>query len=498
MDVDKIRTTEDVNKEDSTGTGEINKQNEWPHAASSANMHAEGSHRQRICDAARKKPQPTEDQGGKGGRAGSGEKGDVMRESNQPFDGKIAPCIKMIITKRMDGIVPQLPYTQLVKIPPQISLLMCLVPRKSKIRTKDVKSSLQDQDVRRRRDKDQRCPPKDEDLKRRVSKTKDVKDNSVVLLMSTQGPQDPRDIGIYTTRLPALVFACTSPKSRQADKSTSHVEFSTMKQEDKPTMHPSSSSGRPSASAPRLGSEHGEGGGGASSGQSWASSLAGWEQESADKGIAESAFKAKMERLADKNSISRNARIARVPVLEPKQPLCPGQIGEPAASHRLCLLLHARDALRGGGDHWPHSVHFADRSEQHESRRTRRPAAIINALRTVFDPQHSPPADIRYRCEEPFRSCVSAAAGIRICLAPQGGPVRYLNLRVLEASIQVPHAHFGSICGSSAVLAQLTAARLFSSCGSINVSENSTLATFDASDRSTDSGWQSLATNPEV
>jgi hypothetical protein len=60
---------------------------------------------------------------------------------------------------------------------------MCLVPRISKIRTKDVRSSLKDQDVRRRRAKDQRCPPKDEDLKRRVSKTKDVKDNSVVLLM---------------------------------------------------------------------------------------------------------------------------------------------------------------------------------------------------------------------------------------------------------------------------------------------------------------------------
>jgi hypothetical protein len=40
-------------KEHGAGAGEISKQNELPHAAASANMHAEGSHRRRICDAAR-------------------------------------------------------------------------------------------------------------------------------------------------------------------------------------------------------------------------------------------------------------------------------------------------------------------------------------------------------------------------------------------------------------------------------------------------------------
>ncbi|KAJ7922694.1 hypothetical protein B0H13DRAFT_1865544 [Mycena leptocephala] len=110
-------------KEHGAGAGEISKQNELPHADSSANMHAEGSHRRRIYDAAwteatvqeaneasaplfeRPCIEATEHLGDKGGGQKVGrkwEKGDVMKgESNQPFDAvKGCSCIKMIVTKR--------------------------------------------------------------------------------------------------------------------------------------------------------------------------------------------------------------------------------------------------------------------------------------------------------------------------------------------------------------------------------------------------------------
>jgi hypothetical protein len=104
---------------------------------------------------------------------------------------------RLLFVYPLDGIVPQLPYTHLVKMPSQNSLLMCLVPRISKIRTKDVRNSLQDQDVRRRRAKDQRCPPEDEDLKRRVSKTKDVKDNNVVLLIGPVRTKNTATVNLH-------------------------------------------------------------------------------------------------------------------------------------------------------------------------------------------------------------------------------------------------------------------------------------------------------------
>ncbi|KAJ7135660.1 hypothetical protein C8R44DRAFT_869373 [Mycena epipterygia] len=127
-----------------------------------------------------------------------------------------------------------------------------------------------------------------------------------------------------------------------------------------------------------------------------ASSLAGWEQESAGDGSADSTFKAKMERLSDKMSTNlyieglplsideatlsalvspysiRSSRFFQTKLSSPPRIIAFVRLETRAAAEEIIERLHGR-MVRGWNDPGSRiSVRFADTSEQRELRRTER------------------------------------------------------------------------------------------------------------------------------
>ncbi|KAJ7096567.1 hypothetical protein B0H15DRAFT_774060 [Mycena belliarum] len=127
-----------------------------------------------------------------------------------------------------------------------------------------------------------------------------------------------------------------------------------------------------------------------------ASSLAGWEQESAGEGSADSTFKAKMERLADKASTNlyieglplsideatlaalvspyaiRSSRFFQTKLSSPPRIIAFVRLETRSAAEEIIERLHGR-MVRGWNDPGSRiSVRFADTSEQRELRRTER------------------------------------------------------------------------------------------------------------------------------
>ncbi|KAJ7661156.1 hypothetical protein B0H17DRAFT_1212343 [Mycena rosella] len=127
-----------------------------------------------------------------------------------------------------------------------------------------------------------------------------------------------------------------------------------------------------------------------------ASSLAGWEQESAGDGSADSTFKAKMERLADKQSTNlyieglplsideatlaalvspysiRSSRFFQTKLSSPPRIIAFVRLETRNAAEEIIERLHGR-MVRGWNDPGSRiSVRFADTSEQRELRRTER------------------------------------------------------------------------------------------------------------------------------
>ncbi|KAJ7487991.1 hypothetical protein FB451DRAFT_1126403 [Mycena latifolia] len=143
-------------------------------------------------------------------------------------------------------------------------------------------------------------------------------------------------------------------------------------------------------SQPRPASDH------AASATPSASSLAGWEQESAGDGSADSTFKAKMERLADKMSTNlyieglplsideptlaalvspysiRSSRFFQTKLSSPPRIIAFVRLETRSAAEEIIERLHGR-MVRGWNDPGSRiSVRFADTSEQRELRRTER------------------------------------------------------------------------------------------------------------------------------
>ncbi|KAJ7115133.1 hypothetical protein C8R43DRAFT_902815, partial [Mycena crocata] len=127
-----------------------------------------------------------------------------------------------------------------------------------------------------------------------------------------------------------------------------------------------------------------------------ASSLAGWEQESAGDGSADSTFKAKMERLADKSSTNlyieglplsideatltalvspysiRSSRFFQTKLSSPPRIIAFVRLETRSAAEEIIERLHGR-MVRGWNDPGSRiSVRFADTSEQRELRRQER------------------------------------------------------------------------------------------------------------------------------
>ncbi|KAJ7021979.1 hypothetical protein C8F04DRAFT_1312235 [Mycena alexandri] len=127
-----------------------------------------------------------------------------------------------------------------------------------------------------------------------------------------------------------------------------------------------------------------------------ASSLAGWEQESAGEGSADSTFKAKMERLADKSSTNlyieglplsideatlaalvspysiRSSRFFQTKLSSPPRIIAFVRLETRSAAEEIVERLHGR-MVRGWNDPGSRiSVRFADTSEQRELRRQER------------------------------------------------------------------------------------------------------------------------------
>ncbi|KAJ6613162.1 hypothetical protein B0H10DRAFT_2222476 [Mycena sp. CBHHK59/15] len=127
-----------------------------------------------------------------------------------------------------------------------------------------------------------------------------------------------------------------------------------------------------------------------------ASSLAGWEQESAGDGSADSTFKAKMERLADRQSTNlyieglplsideptlaalvspysiRSSRFFQTKLSSPPRIIAFVRLETRSAAEEIIERLHGR-MVRGWNDPGSRiSVRFADTSEQRELRRTER------------------------------------------------------------------------------------------------------------------------------
>ncbi|KAJ7751504.1 rCop c3, partial [Mycena maculata] len=148
-------------------------------------------------------------------------------------------------------------------------------------------------------------------------------------------------------------------------------------------------------SQPRPASDHGCTGASASATPS-ASSLAGWEQESAGDGSADSTFKAKMERLSDKMSTNlyieglplsideatlaalvspysiRSSRFFQTKLSSPPRIIAFVRLETRAAAEEIIERLHGR-MVRGWNDPGSRiSVRFADTSEQRELRRQER------------------------------------------------------------------------------------------------------------------------------
>ncbi|KAJ6468138.1 hypothetical protein C8R47DRAFT_1055978 [Mycena vitilis] len=143
-------------------------------------------------------------------------------------------------------------------------------------------------------------------------------------------------------------------------------------------------------SQPRPASDH------ASATTPSASSLAGWEQESAGDGSADSTFKAKMERLSDKSSTNlyieglplsideatlaalvspysiRSSRFFQTKLSSPPRIIAFVRLETRSAAEEIIERLHGR-MVRGWNDPGSRiSVRFADTSEQRELRRSER------------------------------------------------------------------------------------------------------------------------------